>query len=122
MTRVCLPVAVAEPLNALQRSSEFMINFDLLDVFNRGKYLNNFKDSPNESCKRLAHATLFCICMYSNQINRLRKPFNPILGETYEFVSERWRFIAEQVSHHPPISAFVIEGEGFKMEALAHFI
>jgi hypothetical protein len=43
-----------------------------------------------------------------------KKPYNPILGETF---SCRWRgdgdsrehetqYISEQVSHHPPISAF----------------
>lgn len=29
-----------------------------------------------------------------------------MLGETYELVTEDFRFIAEQVSHHPPISAY----------------
>merc|ERR1712073_51915 len=34
------------------------------------------------------------------------KPFNPLLGETYECVREDkgFRYIAEQVSHHPPVS------------------
>jgi len=37
--------------------------------------------------------------------SRTKKPFNPLLGETFEFVSpdKRWKFFAEQVSHHPPI-------------------
>lgn len=37
-----------------------------------------------------------------------------MLGETYEHVSETCRFHAEQVSHHPPISAFKLEGKGYK--------
>ena len=37
----------------------------------------------------------------------LVKPFNPLLGETYElFIPGKLKFIAEQVSHHPPISAY----------------
>ena len=39
--------------------------------------------------------------------HRCKKPFNPMLGETYELVTEHYRFFAEQVSHHPPISAYI---------------
>jgi hypothetical protein len=28
-----------------------------------------------------------------------------VLGETYEFLTPEYRFMSEQVSHHPPISA-----------------
>jgi len=42
--------------------------------------------------------------LYSCAI-RTRKPFNPILGETFELVPKhnKYKFIAEQVSHHPPV-------------------
>ena len=45
------------------------------------------------------------------------KPLNPILGETYEFVDNRlkFRYFAEQVRHHPPISAYVVESQHFKI-------
>lgn len=33
------------------------------------------------------------------------KPFNPLLGETYELVNDQLELLSEQVSHHPPISA-----------------
>ena len=40
------------------------------------------------------------------------KPFNPLLGETYElFLPGKYKFIAEQVSHHPPVSAFQLFGD-----------
>lgn len=50
------------------------------------------------------------------------KPFNPILGEqfhcTYEHEDSVSTFIAEQISHHPPISAMYLENkkEGFVLE------
>ena len=44
---------------------------------------------------------------------RHRKQFNPLLGETYELVTEDFRFISEQVCHHPPISAYIQEGKGY---------
>lgn len=44
------------------------------------------------------------------------KPFNPLLGETYELVTDKMKFFAEQVSHHPPISAFHCSGNaGWKV-------
>ena len=48
---------------------------------------------------------------------RNRKPFNPLLGETYEIIQPTYRFISEQVSHHPPVSAFYLEGNGYNMTA-----
>jgi oxysterol-binding protein 1 len=44
------------------------------------------------------------------------KPFNPLLGETFELVTPNFKFIAEQVSHHPPITAFECQGNsGYKV-------
>ena len=43
---------------------------------------------------------------------RTWKPFNPILGETYEMANHGdITFILEQVSHHPPMSAGHAENE-----------
>lgn len=36
----------------------------------------------------------------------LLKPFNPVIGETFQADINGGRYSAEQVSHHPPISAF----------------
>ena len=48
----------------------------------------------------------------------LRKPFNPVLGETARHVlafvdGDEVRSTLEQVSHHPPITAFDSRGDGF---------
>lgn len=41
----------------------------------------------------------------------LRKPFNPILGETLEgYFKDGSRIYVEHISHHPPISSYLIEG------------
>lgn len=73
-----------------------------------------------DSLKRLAFITLFCIAGTSNVERACNKPFNPLLGETFEFVTQgnKHRFIAEQVSHHPPIVAYELQGaSGFKRYA-----
>ena len=38
-----------------------------------------------------------------------------MLGETYELVMDDFKYISEQVSHHPPISAFNIDGDNFQV-------
>lgn len=44
-----------------------------------------------------------------------RKPFNPILGETYQGWINGNPIYLEQISHHPPISAFYMSGKGYKL-------
>ena len=45
-----------------------------------------------------------------NQIATQRKPFNPILGETFEALwIDGSRIYIEHISHHPPISCFLVE-------------
>lgn len=53
--------------------------------------------------------------MYHDIKRRTKKTFNPMLGETYELVMEDFKFVSEQVSHHPPISAFHVEGDNFRI-------
>lgn len=44
----------------------------------------------------------------------MEKPFNPILGETYQGFIDGCPIYLEQISHHPPISAYYLVGRGFK--------
>ena len=45
-------------------------------------------------------------------IERPYKPFNSVLGETFEYTTPAGaRYLAEQVSHHPPVGAGHGEGE-----------
>lgn len=48
----------------------------------------------------------FAVSALASNWERLGKPFNPLLGETYELEREEFKIICEQVSHHPPVSAF----------------
>uniref|UniRef100_A0A7M4ECA4 Oxysterol-binding protein n=1 Tax=Crocodylus porosus TaxID=8502 RepID=A0A7M4ECA4_CROPO len=64
-----------------------------------------------KKCIGLAVAA-FAVSAVASQWERTGKPFNPLLGETYELTREDlgFRLISEQVSHHPPVSAFYSEG------------
>jgi hypothetical protein len=42
------------------------------------------------------------------------KPFNPLLGETYQGLINQCPIYLEQISHHPPISSYFFVGRGYK--------
>ena len=48
---------------------------------------------------RMAYIMAFAFSSYSSTIDRIRKPFNPLLGETYSLEYKRdnkeFRFLAE---------------------------
>ena len=97
MTKMTLPVSFNEPTSLLQRVAEDMEYADLLDVA---------ADRPT-STERLVYVAAFAASEYASTVGRVAKPFNPLLGETYEYVrpDKGYRFVVEQVSHHPPVGA-----------------
>uniref|UniRef100_A0A3B3ZHF1 Oxysterol-binding protein n=1 Tax=Periophthalmus magnuspinnatus TaxID=409849 RepID=A0A3B3ZHF1_9GOBI len=106
LSRVSMPVALNEPLCLLQRVSEELEYSELLDTANH-------IDDPYI---RMVYVAAFSISGYAWASWRNRyKPFNPVLGETYESVREDrgFRYVSEQVCHHPPISACHAESENF---------
>ncbi|KAG2685856.1 hypothetical protein I3843_10G137800 [Carya illinoinensis] len=100
---VTLPVLIFEPMSMLQKMAELMEYSYLLDL----------ADECEDPYMRLVYATSWFISVYY-ALQRTWKPFNPILGETYEMVNHGGiTFIAEQVCHHPPMSAGHAENEHF---------
>ena len=57
-----------------------------------------------DSTERMVYVAAFAASEYASTIGRVAKPFNPLLGETFEYVrpDKQYRFFIEQVSHHPP--------------------
>ena len=98
ITHISMPVSLNEPLSTLHKFMEGFSHKSLLE-----SVLNAI--DPVERLEFLG--ANFAVCQ-SSMSYRSYKPFNPLLGETYEVVVDRnsCYFIAEQVSHHPPISAF----------------
>ena len=60
--------------------------------------------------KKLGIVAVYAISMLTSLERQNTKPFNPLLGETFEFVTDNYKFIAEQVEHHPPITAWHCKG------------
>ncbi|XP_064389026.1 oxysterol-binding protein-related protein 3-like isoform X2 [Halichondria panicea] len=106
LSKISMPVSLNEPLSALQRLCEELEYSELLDQASR---LDDVYD-------RMVRIAAFAMSSYALSYHRVgRKPFNPILGETYEWVREDkgFKFIAEQVSHHPPIAACHCESPNY---------
>lgn len=100
---VTLPVLIFEPMTMLQKMAELMEYCHLLDQ----------ADECDDPYMRLVYASSWAISVYY-AYQRTWKPFNPILGETYEMVNHNGiTFISEQVCHHPPMSAGHAENEHF---------
>ncbi|KAL2158339.1 hypothetical protein VTH06DRAFT_4387 [Thermothelomyces fergusii] len=97
MTKMTLPVSFNEPTSLLYRCGEDMEYSDLLDL----------AADRADSIERLLYVAAFAASEYASTIGRVAKPFNPLLGETFEYVrpDKNYRFFIEQVSHHPPIGA-----------------
>ncbi|KAL2198440.1 Oxysterol-binding protein-domain-containing protein [Corynascus similis CBS 632.67] len=97
MTKMTLPVSFNEPTSLLYRCGEDMEYADLLDL----------AADRTDSVERLLYVAAFAASEYASTIGRVAKPFNPLLGETFEYVrpDKNYRFFIEQVSHHPPIGA-----------------
>uniref|UniRef100_A0A3Q3W9N0 Oxysterol-binding protein n=1 Tax=Mola mola TaxID=94237 RepID=A0A3Q3W9N0_MOLML len=93
LSKITMPVIFNEPLSFLQRLTEYMEHTAF---------------------------TVLKLSAVASQWERTGKPFNPLLGETYELVREDlgFRLISEQVSHHPPVSAF--HAESLKQDFVFH--
>ncbi|XP_058179222.1 oxysterol-binding protein-related protein 1C-like isoform X2 [Rhododendron vialii] len=109
LTKVCLPVYFNEPISSLQKCFEDLEYSYLLDrAYEWGKMGN--------SLMRILNVAAFAVSGYSSTDGRNCKPFNPLLGETYEaeYPDKGLRFVSEKVSHHPTIVACHCEGRGWK--------
>ncbi|CAG8756415.1 3255_t:CDS:2, partial [Racocetra fulgida] len=91
--RIALPAFVLEPRSMLERITDFMSHSDL--ILRLLLYVYLLIDFVEE------------FLLFSG----VKKSYNPVLGE---FFRTRWKYsdntealyISEQVSHHPPISAY----------------
>ncbi|XP_019945792.1 oxysterol-binding protein-related protein 6 isoform X2 [Paralichthys olivaceus] len=108
LSKVSMPVELNEPLNTLQRMCEELEYSELLDK----------AAETEDPFERMVLVAAFAISGYSSTYYRAgSKPFNPLLGETYECIREDkgFCFFSEQVSHHPPISTSHCESKNFTL-------
>lgn len=109
LSGVCLPVYFNEPLSSLQKCFEDLEYSYLVDrALEWGKQGNDLM--------RILNVAAFAVSGYASTEGRQCKPFNPLLGETYEadYPDKGLRFFSEKVSHHPMVVACHCEGRGWK--------
>ncbi|GJE89289.1 oxysterol-binding protein-domain-containing protein [Phanerochaete sordida] len=106
LTRISFPVFFNEPTSMLQRMAEDMEFSECLDA----------AAAEKDPHRRIAFVAAFAMSNYSSTIGRIAKPFNPMLSETFEYVrlDKKYRYVSEQVSHHPPISACWAESPAWR--------
>jgi hypothetical protein len=101
VSAITVPVTLNEPASFLMRLCEGMQYSELLDK----------AALCEDSLERLLYVTIYSLTVYVAYL-RTNKPFNPFLGETYEYTNEKrsnFKYISEQVSHHPPIGSCFVE-------------
>lgn len=108
LSTISMPVSANEPVSLLQRMAEQLEYANLLEA----------AATNTTPALRLLNVTAFAISQFSSgraKERAIRKPFNPMLGETYELVrSEKevpggFRLLVEKVSHRPVIMAIQAE-------------
>ncbi|KAG7206042.1 hypothetical protein KM043_003443 [Ampulex compressa] len=107
LSKIPMPVNFSEPLSMLQRLTE---DYEYAEILDRAA-------ECSDSYEQMAYVAAFTISSYSTTAARTGKPFNPLLGETYECDRTDdlgWRAISEQVSHHPPMVAQHCEGRKWR--------
>jgi hypothetical protein len=85
ITKMSVPVYFNDPTNILQKCATSMEYNDLLDQAILQK----------DSLRRLAYVAIYSVTMLTSIERNTTKPFNPLLSETYELVTPKYRFLAE---------------------------
>lgn len=100
LSTISMPVSANEPTSLLQRVAEQLEYANLLDAATK-------QSRPQD---RMLYVAAFAVSQFSGSRAKeraIRKPFNPLLGETYELVRGEnevpggLRLIVEKVTHRP---------------------
>ena len=99
--RVTLPVFVLEPRSMLERITDFLSHPEAFTTLSK---------MPTQE-ERFLGVVRYFLSGWHHRPRGVKKPYNPILGEffrcKYQFPDgTKGIYIAEQVSHHPPMSAY----------------
>ncbi|XP_003967441.1 oxysterol-binding protein-related protein 5 [Takifugu rubripes] len=102
LSKVVLPTFILEPRSFLDKLSDYYYHANLLSQ----------AVQEESAYGRIKQVLRWYLSGFYKKPKGLKKPYNPILGETFRCcwlhpqTDSCTFYIAEQVSHHPPISAF----------------
>ncbi|XP_041917201.1 oxysterol-binding protein-related protein 5-like isoform X2 [Alosa sapidissima] len=107
LSKVVLPTFILEPRSFLDKLSDYYYHANFLSEAVK----------EESAYGRIKKVLRWYLSGFYKKPKGLKKPYNPILGETFRCCwphpdSDSCTFyIAEQVSHHPPISAFYVSNK-----------
>jgi len=114
LSRVVLPTFILEPRSFLDKLSDYFYHADILSQAVK----------EDEPFMRMKQVVKWYLSGFYKKPKGLKKPYNPILGETFRCYWEhpsgsKTYYIGEQVSHHPPISAYYVTNrqDGFTLSS-----
>jgi len=120
ITKLSLPSILCHPFSMLELiSHRELLLFDILFQL----------DTLENQLERFMVAVKWYISLVRQETME-KKPFNPVLGETHfswvqhdPQTQDTTEFISEQVSHHPPITAFIVKNptHNLKIESAVSF-
>jgi len=108
---VSLPITIFEPRSLLER---------LADSFAFAPHFLEKGGSTTDIYEQFKLAFAFYLTTLGTDLCP-EKPFNPIIGETFQAVIGGCPVYLEQISHHPPVAAFQMFGKNFKIEGTFEF-
>ncbi|KAM4676147.1 oxysterol-binding protein-related protein 8 isoform 2-T2 [Discoglossus pictus] len=111
LSKVVLPTFILEPRSFLDKLSDYYYHADFLSE----------AAVEENAYSRMKKVVKWYLSGFYKKPKGLKKPYNPILGETFRCLwihpttNSKTFYIAEQVSHHPPVSAFYVSNrkDGF---------
>ena len=101
LLNMSLPVGLFEPRSYLRKLTDVWAYPHMLDMalacYEEGKFVEGMK-----------WIIAFNVAGCHHAFNHMKKPFNPLLGETFQgkYAGTGGTVNLEQISHHPPVSAF----------------
>ncbi|ESO91605.1 hypothetical protein LOTGIDRAFT_217357 [Lottia gigantea] len=113
LSKVVLPTFILEPRSFLDKLTDYYYHADMLSEA-------VLQEDPFSRMKAVVH---WYLAGFYKKPKGLKKPYNPIIGEVFRCywrhpkTNSRTFYMAEQISHHPPVSAFHITNrhDGFSI-------
>lgn len=114
LSKVVLPTFILENRSFLEKIADLAYHADLLSQ----------AVLEDDAFTRMKGVVKFYLSGFYKKPQGLKKPYNPLLGETYRCYwqhpnGSRTFYLAEQISHHPPISSFYVTNrqDGFTISS-----
>lgn len=103
LSKVSVPVYLNDPSSTLQKIAQSWEYSEILDL----------AAVERDPMRRIALVATYMVTSQTVAEKSIGKPFNPMLFETFEMKTDKFEFLAEQVSHHPPIAAVYVRGKQY---------